>query len=244
MKLYCQVLANELRPTTKGDIVLIHGTGAKGDMWRNQYDRLLSLGYRCIIPDLRGHGQTGQPPTPTDLKAHIGDLLDTLEDLNIHKPTIFAGHSLGAIISMELAANHPQLCKMILPISLPGRVPRLTVETFKIAMNLPYERLRGTHLQKLLGWRERVLIDTERFTLEQVVENFQNIDFLQELPQPTCPVHLAVGLFDPVAPAHHVKSMHRLLPNSTLRIFPLAGHNCMDSSPKAFNKWFFDKLDC
>jgi pimeloyl-ACP methyl ester carboxylesterase len=56
-------------------------------------------------------------------------------------------------------------------------------------------------------------------------------------------VHFSVGRFDPIAPAHHVKTIHKSMTVSTLRVFEWAGHNCMDERPKEFNTWLLEKLE-
>jgi pimeloyl-ACP methyl ester carboxylesterase len=227
----------------RGDVVLIHGTGARAEMWKPQIDLLVENDWYCVVPDLRGHGETEEPGETTDLQSHLQDLLDTLADFEISWPAVFVGHSLGSIISVELAAKHPEMVKKILAVSLPGRVPKLTVEAFKIFLGFPYRSLKDTPIHRSLAFRERVLMDTNHHSLSQVVHNFQNLDYLTSLPELQCPIHFAVGRLDPVAPCRHVETMHRNTPGSTLRIIEWAGHNCMDSQPGAFNQWFCEKME-
>lgn len=230
------------RSGKKGEVILIHGTGAKAEMWMPQIEILEERGWRCIVPDLRGHGESAEPGDRTDLDLHISDLLETFADLQISWPAIFVGHSLGSIISIELAAARPELVAKILAVSLPGRVPQITVSAFKIFLDY-HHAIKDTVIHRSLGWRERVLLDTNNHSLRQVMENFKDLDYVSRVPKVTCPVHFAVGRLDPVAPWQHVKSMHNSLPGSTFRLIEFAGHNCMDSQPKEFNKWFMEKMD-
>lgn len=240
MKLACKTFG---AANTRGDIILIHGTGARAEMWSPQINWLESKNWRCIVPDLRGHGESAEPGERTDLKVHMQDLLETVEDFQVRWPAILVGHSLGSIISLELAAAHPELVKAILAVSLPGKVPRLTVSAFRIFLGLPYQNLRGTTIHRSLGWRERVLLETNQHALHQVLENFQDLDYVTDLPSISCPIHLAVGRLDPIAPWKHVETMHKSLPTSTFKVIEWAGHNCMDSQPEAFNRWFESSMD-
>ncbi len=226
----------------RGDVILIHGTGARAEMWSPQIDLLVDRGWRCIVPDLRGHGESHEPGESTDLKVHLSDLLETLSDYQIKWPAIFVGHSLGSIISLELAAEKPELVKKILAVSLPGRVPRVTVSAFKLFLNFPYHAIKDTVIHRSLGWREQVLIDTNHHSLKQVVDHFQDLDYVTALPQVSCHVHFAVGRLDPVAPWKHVETMHKAIHGSTLKVIEWAGHNCMDSQPEEFNRWFLEKM--
>jgi 3-oxoadipate enol-lactonase len=230
-------------PGCRRDIVLLHGTGARAEMWRRQVPLLIELGFRCIVPDLRGHGESPEPGELTDIDAHLTDITDTLADLDLRTPAIFAGHSLGSIISLELAARQPELFSQILAISMPGKVPRITQEAFKWLLNNgPYDSIRASGLHRHLEWRIRELISTNKHTLEQVVAHFTDINYAENVPDVQCPVHFAVGRFDPVAPAKYVKLMHQALPQSTLQIIEWAGHNPMDSQPRQFNSWMIDKV--
>lgn len=228
---------------SKGDIVLIHGTGARAEMWKHQIELLVDLGYRCIVPDLRGHGESSEPGERTDISVHMMDLLETMEATDVRFPAIFVGHSLGSIISLELANKKPEMFRKILAVALPGRVPKLTVKAFRLLLGWPYRTIKGTPIHQSLAWRERVLIDTDHFSLSQIVENFSELDYVESLPPVNCPVHFAVGRLDIVAPYPHVISMHKNTPNSTFKLIEWAGHNCMDSQAKHFNKWLLEKIE-
>ena len=230
------------KTNTRGDVILLHGTGACAEMWSPQIDLLVKEGWRCLAPDLRGHGESHEPGEKTGLDKHIEDLLETLEPYNVKWPAVFVGHSLGSIIAIELASVRPELVGEILAVSLPGKVPGLTISAFKLFLGLPYRAIKDTVIHRKLGWRERVLLDTNHYSLSQVLENFAGLDYVRQLPPLQCPVHFAVGRLDAVAPWKHVETMHKCLPGSTLQVIEWAGHNCMDSQPEAFNRWFLERM--
>jgi pimeloyl-ACP methyl ester carboxylesterase len=233
--------ADKIR-TEYPDLVMIHGTGAHAEMWRPQVELLKSRGYRCFLPDLRGHGESDEPGHPTDVHAHLKDMDDSLFDQGIRFPAVFIGHSLGAIISLELAERRPELFKQILAVGMPVRVLPAVAGAFKILLNAPFEKLRGTVIHERLPWRERTLISTNRHSLEQIYEHIGSLNYVDRQFDIDCPVHFSVGAFDPVALAHYVKKMHKSIPSSTLRVFEWAGHNCMDERPEEFNRWLLEKL--
>jgi len=152
-------------------------------------------------------------------------------------PSYFVGHSLGAIIAMFLANKQPDKVKGIFAAGLPGKVPSLVNRTFQLFISGPMQVLKNSELKRYLGWRQRTLIETPNFTLEQISANFANIDLINSLPQVNCPVHLACGRFDPIALYWHSKEIQKKLPGSTLKIFEWGGHNFMDANAGAFNAW-------
>ena len=242
MKLATKIVPADASVPPKSDVVLIHGTGSNSQMWAPQVEALSRTGHRCFLIDLRGHGETPEPYEQTNIEVHKADVLGTIDTLDLNYPAIFVGHSLGAIISMELAQLKPEMFEQIFAVGMPGRVLSLVVVIFRVILRLPYEKLRGTGLQKALPWRLRTLINTDRFTLTQIADNFQCLDYVSQPFNIKCPVHFSAGRFDPVAPFLYVQRMHRSLPQSTLQVFEFAGHNHMDQYPNQFNKWLSRSL--
>lgn len=62
--------------------------------------------WRVIAVDLRGRGESGYDPVPTNYAPHVyaGDLLKLLDQLGI-ADAVFVGTSLGGIITMVMALN-------------------------------------------------------------------------------------------------------------------------------------------
>ncbi|MBI4533360.1 MAG: alpha/beta hydrolase [Candidatus Melainabacteria bacterium] len=230
------------RSRLRSDVILIHGTGANASLWHPQVELITKLGYRCFVPELRGHGSSSEPGEPTNLAVHIEDVLESLEYHGISYPAIWVGHSLGAIISLLLAEASPQLFQQILAVSVPARVLKVVSCAFSFLMTWPVAAIKGTIVHKNLPRRERILVDTDQHSLRQIVTNFSRINLLDRDLSVKCPVHLSVGRLDVVAPYFYVEKLHKALPNSTFRIFEWAGHCCMEDQPKEFNQWLLEKM--
>ena len=87
-------------------LVLVHGLAGSGAHWQPQ---LAALGATCRVfaPDLRGHGRSESPAGAAyDIAAHAADLLAVVDALGLDRFAL-AGHSFGAWVALELAANHP-----------------------------------------------------------------------------------------------------------------------------------------
>lgn len=229
--------------TGKVDVVFIHGTGSSSEMWNKQVEQLSKAGYRSYAVDLRGHGETHEPEEPTDLKVHVNDVLETLHDSGIVFPAAFVGHSLGSLISLRIGQTQPHLTHTLLLAALPGKVYAPIATAFRHFLNGPFRSMKGTKLHEKMAWRERTLFNTPVYSLSQIVEHFQDIDLFSEPFTLNCPVHLSAGRFDPVAPIDQIVKMHKTLPESTLKIFDLAGHNFMDYNTHAFNQWILEGLE-
>ena len=227
----------------KPDVILIHGTGSYAQMWDQQIDVLADRGHRCLAPDLRGHGKTGEIYQTTSLEAHIEDLLETLEDYEVAYPCVFVGHSLGAIISLRFAIDYSSLTEKVFLAALPGKVFKPVSSAFKHFLKGPFQTMNKMPIKGALPWRQKVLLETDVHSLNQIVDNFENLDLVSEEFEVNCPVHLSCGKFDPVAPYVYVKKVHQSIPHSTLKVFELGGHNFMDYNKKSFNNWISEYID-
>lgn len=83
------------------DILLIHGVGLRAEAFSAQ-SRALAAHFRVTSLDMPGHGDSPGLNDPRDLSAYVAALAPTLPDR-----CVVAGHSMGAMLALELAARHP-----------------------------------------------------------------------------------------------------------------------------------------
>lgn len=94
------------RGSKKADILLVHGLASSGVQFHREALRFAGQGFRVLVPDLRGHGQSGVPQGPItradfSIAAMAGDLIDILDHARasyVH----WAGNSLGGILALWL----------------------------------------------------------------------------------------------------------------------------------------------
>lgn len=86
-------------------ILLLHGAGLDHSVWALQARYLAHHGHTVIVPDLPGHGRSGGAPLPSidALAQWCWALLDALEIENC----AVAGHSMGALVALHMAATRP-----------------------------------------------------------------------------------------------------------------------------------------
>ena len=103
--------------TGKGPaIILIHGLGLRSESWLEQI-KILKKNYTIFSLDLPGHGQSKLlSKKKLTLKGFCSEITKFIKLLNIYKP-IMVGHSLGALITIEIAGNTPNILKSGIAIS-------------------------------------------------------------------------------------------------------------------------------
>lgn len=102
--------------TGRGDtVILLHGLGMKHSIWQPQVD-LLKNDYDVVTFDMLGHGESTLPPEPAALSDYSDQLLSVMNALDIGTAHI-AGHSMGALISLEFALAHPDRVRSVSPLN-------------------------------------------------------------------------------------------------------------------------------
>jgi pimeloyl-ACP methyl ester carboxylesterase len=81
------------------DVVLLHAFPVNHEMWLPAA-RLLASKYRVILPDLRGHGDSGAGHGPATMEKHAADILRVCDDAGVSQ-AVFAGVSIGGYILFE-----------------------------------------------------------------------------------------------------------------------------------------------
>lgn len=102
-------------PGGRPALLFTHATGFNAQTYRTLLAPLVAE-FRIFAVDLRGHGATTLPADPTRLTewdSHRDDMLAFLDQLaarhGLHGPLLLGGHSLGASLSLLVAAARPDL---------------------------------------------------------------------------------------------------------------------------------------
>ncbi len=85
-------------------LVLLHGFLGSSAYW-DELIPLLSSSYRCITPDLRGHGRSLAPEGSYRIEQMADDVIQLLDYLQLPSATVL-GHSMGGYVTLALAEQH------------------------------------------------------------------------------------------------------------------------------------------
>ncbi len=119
-------------------MVLIHGVGLRAEAWNRMLTTLEQF-FSVAAVDLPGHGKSEafqhDQPVLSDYTDRLADVLNTLD-----APAIVVGHSMGALIAIELAKECPEQVSAIAPLNAIFRRPEAAAKAV---------RLRALDIQKL-----------------------------------------------------------------------------------------------
>lgn len=137
-------------------VVLLHGWPDSWRVWRHQVPVLAEAGFRVVVPDLRGFGESDRPEGTKAYRARllVRDVLTMFDALGIERARV-VGHDWGAALSWLLAAAFA-----------PERVERLAV----LSAGHPQALRNAGPRQRQLSWY--VLL----FQFEGVAERWLSMD--------------------------------------------------------------------
>jgi pimeloyl-ACP methyl ester carboxylesterase len=89
-------------------VVLLHGFPEFWYGWRRQIEPLAAAGFRVLVPDQRGYGESDKPrgARAYNLEALAGDVVGLLDEAGRERATI-VGHDWGAAVAWWVAIRHP-----------------------------------------------------------------------------------------------------------------------------------------
>ena len=85
-------------------LLLVHGVGMRAEFW-GALVPCLQQRFSLTVADLPGHGESPcLPGAPASLDAYTEVLAELLDEA--HEPWTVVGHSLGALLALDLAVRH------------------------------------------------------------------------------------------------------------------------------------------
>jgi pimeloyl-ACP methyl ester carboxylesterase len=103
-------------------VILAHGFPELAFSWRFQIPLLAEAGYRVIVPNQRGYGNTDKPePVEAyDMQHLTGDMAGLLVALGLEK-AVFIGHDWGAQVVWNMPLYYPDRVAGVVGMSWPFR---------------------------------------------------------------------------------------------------------------------------
>jgi 3-oxoadipate enol-lactonase len=220
--------------------VLLHPFPANHDLWKPAAQALVTR-YRVILPDLRGHGDSGIGQGPATMEKHAADLARVLDHEEARRAP-FVGVSIGGYVLFEFWRKYRArveglvLCNTKASADVPeARAGRL--QAAADVMEHGTERFFESMLPKLMGRTtqstrpdlvEGALRMMRKMSAEDVAmvqrgmaERQDSMEILKTINVPTL---LVTGDEDILTGVADAELMRRNIPGSQMRVIAKAGH--------------------
>jgi len=125
-----EIAVTEFPNPGRPPVVLLHGVGSRGQTWWPVIDPLAAR-FHLYQLDLRGHGASGKPAAGYLVEHYAADLDAALDALGLQRnETRIMGHSLGALVALSWASEHPAQAAALVVEDPSLRVPPDIVQAF------------------------------------------------------------------------------------------------------------------
>jgi pimeloyl-ACP methyl ester carboxylesterase len=226
-------------------VLLVHGGVVGGHGFAGWQKPLADAGYRVIVPDLLGYGDSDRPDVTYNRIFYVKQINELLDGLHIKQPVNIVGASLGGAIVTAFTADHPDRVRSVALMSPSGlghtqltspvlQAPVIGdwifrvfgASTLQAQMAQAYENTPGRDAMiawmkeqsKYKGFAEGVLK-----TLRDYDSEYQPQDF-DALGQSGLPVFAAWGTKDEIHPYSFSKLLQQRVPQTELLTLEGKGH--------------------
>jgi len=221
-------------------VVLLHPFPAHHEFWLPVANSLAGR-YRLLLPDLRGHGESGVGEGPATMEKHAADIARVMDDVGIGRAPLI-GVSIGGYALFEFWRQHRGrvaalgLCNTKAPAdSVEARNARL--QAAKDVLERGTEPFFESMIPKLLGKTTRetrpdlvdgVLGMMRKMSAEDVAQVQRGMaerpDSVETLKTINVPTLILTGDEDTLTGVDEAELMHRHIGGSQMRVIPKAGH--------------------
>lgn len=212
-------------------VLLVHGGGVAGWMWRPLVDELTQR--RCLVPDLPGHDHSSDEPYRDH--ASTVDALARVVEARAKGPVDVVGFSLGAQLGVMLASLRPELVASVTVISAQARPMRATRAlvtmvgaTSALAGRTWFARLQARELFVPDASFEDYLRTARSISRDTLVTSVrENLQFRVPAAwsqQSGAPALVLVGAKERRVMLDSARGLHRSRPGTQLEVVPGRGH--------------------
>ena len=215
-------------------VVLLHGIASSSVTFEYVTPRLTDR-RRVIALDLLGFGRSVAPAdSEFTIDEHVDAVVRTLEKKAVSQPFTLVGHSLGALISLRLAARHPKMVSHLVLVAPPVYLPSDTIADpierarmdayLKLydfmRQNPEFTKSAGQAMERISPIRNLVDVSASNWrafslSLEKCIESQTTV---ADLAQVRCGIDLIYGTLDPfIAPAG-IRVVERMRGVATTRV--------------------------
>ncbi len=243
-------------------VVLVHAFPCDHSMWNEQIPALVDAGWRVLVPDLPGFGESQRLDQAPALSAIVEALAGSLLERSVDR-CVLVGLSVGGYLIMEWLRRHPEMVAAAALCDTKASADSAEAVAARLDMAAAIERDPAICAQML---RERLLpvivggtttdhrpqvVTTVRRWMETVdpatVAWYQRAmaarpDSLETLRESEIPILVVWGEEDAMAPEAEQRSMVQVLREGRLAVIPNAGHLAAIENPDSVARELVDFL--
>jgi pimeloyl-ACP methyl ester carboxylesterase len=214
-------------------VVLVEGLGYGRWMWRWQRERLAEEGYRVVVWDNRGTGDSEEPAGPYTVEEMASDLEAVLAEAGVEHAHV-VGASMGGMIAQQYAldytshggeeANETPEETQARMFGVPDDADEREAIRYKMkpATTDEFRRENDEIIEDIVDWR--LAGDASEPAREAQAAGVAQFDSSDRLGEIDVPVLVAHGTDDRVLPVENADLLYRTLSHVQLTVFEGGSH--------------------
>jgi pimeloyl-ACP methyl ester carboxylesterase len=230
-------------------VLLHHGFGCT-KMWEDIYPAFVAKGYRVVMYDRRGYGQSEKGPDFKEFYESDAFRPQSVEELALLMDAFtidsfhLVGQCEGGVIAVDYAITHPRQVKTITVSSTQCYSTMTMAEFNALKMPNPFCDLEPEIRKKLVHWHGADNVESfyDQFRTYGGAYGTGFFDLRDILPSVPCPTLVLYPersfLFD----VEQGVALYRHLPKGELAVFPHCGHNTYEERPDEYCRVIEDFL--
>ncbi len=222
-------------------VLLSHSLVCDGEMFAYQARALAEAGFRVLNVDTRGHGRSGYPEAERwTLEEMVEDFVTLLDRLGV-EAVHWVGLSLGGMLGLRMALQHPERVRSLVLMNTTGQAeppesrqrylgmvqalrahgPQAVVEPVLQLFFAPVTF--ETKPELVARWREKILAIDREGVARAAEATFTRTDLSDRLGEVQAPALVITGEFDRARPRPESEFLAQKL-NAPLEVIPAAAH--------------------
>ena len=231
-------------------VVLSHALGLDLHMWDDLATALAPM-HELLRYDHRGHGGSAVPAGPYAMDELVNDAARLIREWG-RGPVVWVGLSMGGMVGQGLAIRHPELLRGLVLANTAAQYPAAAQSawTQRIAAvesgglqaiaDMVMERYFHAGFRAanpgVVAEARRSLLRTQAAGYVAACHAVAGVNWLDRLPQISCPTLILAGKLDVGAPVAFSEAIAQRIPGAKLVVFDEASHLSVAEQPVQFKQ--------
>lgn len=221
--------------------LILHGWGSNSERWVSVAEEISKKGFKVIVPDLPGFGQSDALLMPWNTNKYINFIEEFVKELNLGD-FFLLGHSFGGALASKVAVKHAQEIKKLFLVSAACVRKKTAKKNFfkrvskiaKLFYFFPYYGFFRKAIYKFII-RKSDYVYVEGIMKEAYLNVIEE-DLSFHLPFIKVSTVIIWGDKDEFTPLDDACLINEKIKNSKLIVIPGAGHDLNRKQPEELAK--------
>lgn len=227
--------------------LILHGWGSVSNRWIKEAEIILEKGFKVIIPDLPGFGESDKLTRPWTVNDYVKWFEDFTKELNI-QDFYLLGYSFGGALAVKIAVKYPQRAQKLFLVASAIIRKKTNKKTFfekiskfvKLFYFLPYYGFFRKAVYKF------IIRKSDYIYMEGIMRaTYLNVvaeDILHHLHFIKVPTTIIWGDKDQSTPIENAREINQRIKNSKLVVIPGADHLVHKTMPEILAQEILNNL--